>query len=107
MTLSSEPMRVVGRIVLNSFLRNHPERANAKVLLETWHRVVKTARWQTPADMKATYRHASVLKGGRAVFNVAGNSFRMVVRIDYQRGVVRVRWFGTHAEYDGIDAGSV
>ena len=105
--LYGKPMRVVGRSVLASFLRNHPERANARVPLETWHRVVKTARWQTPADIKATYRHASVLKGGRAVFNVAGNSFRMVVKIDYQRGVVRVRWFGTHAEYDGIDAGSV
>lgn len=105
--LYSEPMRVVGRVVLDSFLRNHPEHANARVALETWHRVVKAARWQTPTDLKATYRHTSVLKGGRAVFNVAGNSFRMVVKIDYQRGVVRVCWFGTHAEYDGIDAGSV
>ena len=105
--LCSEPMQVAGRAVLNSFLRNHPERANARVPLETWLRVVKAASWQTPADLKATYRHASILKGGRAVFNVAGNSFRMIVVIDYQRGIVRVRWFGTHAEYDGIDAGSV
>jgi mRNA interferase HigB len=105
--LCGEPMRVVGRVVLDSFLRNHPERANAKVPLETWHRVAKAARWQTPADVKATYRHASVLKGGRVVFNIAGNSFRMVAMIDYQRGIVRVRWFGTHAEYDKNNAEAV
>jgi mRNA interferase HigB len=107
MVLYDAPMRVVGRAVLNTFLRNHPERANAKVPLETWHRVVKAARWQTPADVKATYRHASVLKDGRVVFNIAGNSFRMVAMIDYQRGIVRVRWFGTHAEYNRIDVEAV
>jgi mRNA interferase HigB len=101
------PMRVVGRAVLNTFLRDHPERANAKVPLETWHRVVKAARWQTPAYVKSTYRHASVLKGGRVVFNIAGNSFRMVAMIDYHRGIVRVRWFGTHAEYNKIDVEAV
>jgi len=100
-------MRVVGRVVLNTFLRDHPERANAKVSLETWHRVVKAARWQTPADVKSTYRHASVLKGGRVVFNIAGNSYRMVAMIDYQRGIVRVRWFGTHTEYNKNKAEAV
>ena len=105
--LCGEPMRVVGRVVLTTFLRNHPECAHAKVPLETWHRVVKAARWRTPADVKSTYRHASVLKGGRVVFNIAGNSYRMVAMIDYQRGIVRVRWFGTHAEYNKNNAEAV
>jgi mRNA interferase HigB len=100
-------MRVVGRDVLTSFLRDHPERGNARGPLETWHRVVKAAEWQTPADVKATYRHASVLKSSRVVFNVAGNDFRLVALIDYRRGVVRVRWFGTHAEYDRIDVEAI
>ena len=97
-------MRVVGRDVLTSFLRDHPDRANAREPLGTWHGVVKAARWQKPADVKATYRHASILRGSRVVFNVAGNNFRLIAAIDYQRSIVRVRWFGTHAEYDGIDA---
>jgi mRNA interferase HigB len=97
-------MRVVGRDVLTTFLREHPDRADARGPMETWHRVVQSARWKTPADVKATYRHASVLKGRRVVFNVAGNSFRLVAVVDYQRGIVRIRWFGTHAEYDRIDA---
>ena len=105
--LCNLPMRVAGRAVLSTFLRDHPERGNAKTPLETWHGVVKAARWQTPADMKATYGHASVLKGGRVVFNIAGNSFRMVAMIDYQRGIVRVRWFGTHAEYNKINVEAV
>jgi mRNA interferase HigB len=100
-------MRVVGRDVLTAFLRVHPERADARAPLETWHRVAKAARWATPADVKATYRHASVLKGNRVVFNVAGNKFRLVAVVDYRRGVVRVRWFGTHAEYDAVDAEAV
>ena len=97
-------MRVVGRNVLTTFLRVHPERTDAREPLETWHRMVRAARWGTPADVKATYRHASVLEGNRVVFNVAGNKFRLVAAVDYRRGVVRVRWFGTHAEYDGVDA---
>lgn len=100
-------MRVVGRDVLTNYLRGPPARASARAPLETWHSVVKRARWKTPADVKATYGHASILKGSRVVFNVAGHSYRLVAVIDYQRGIVRVRWFGTHAEYDGIDAEAV
>jgi len=57
--------------------------------------------------VKASYPKASILKGGRVVFNIKGNDFRLVVRIQYQAGIVAVRFFGTHAEYDRIDAETV
>jgi mRNA interferase HigB len=100
-------MRVLGRHLLESFLRIHPEQTSAKIALQTWHGVVKGACWRTPADVKATYRHASILKGGKVVFNISGNSLRMVVAIDYKHSIVRIRWIGPHAKYDAIGAESV
>jgi mRNA interferase HigB len=57
--------------------------------------------------VKASYPKASILKAGRVVFNVKGNDYRLIARVQYQAGVLMIRFFGTHAEYDEIDAGSV
>ena len=61
----------------------------------------------TPADVKAVYGDASILKNSRVVFNIAGNKFRLVVRINYPYRIVYIRFVGTHAEYDGIDAETI
>jgi mRNA interferase HigB len=58
-------------------------------------------------EIKRLYASASILKGGRVVFNICGNRYRLVVRINYQHQVVFVRFLGTHAEYDAIDAETV
>ena len=72
-----------------------------------WYGQVKTADWANPADVKRSIRSVSILKDGRAVFNIAGNKCRIVVWINYPYRVVYIRFIGTHRMYDAIDAQSV
>jgi mRNA interferase HigB len=92
---------------LREFWERHPRGAEAKTPLEVWHSVVRRADWATPAEVKATYGDASVLRNGRVVFNIGGFRFRLVVRINYSFRVVYIRFVGTHEEYDEIDAGTI
>jgi len=68
---------------------------------------VGRAQWRTPQDVKAAYPKASILKASRVVFNIKGNDYRLVAALQYRAGVVAIRSFGTHAEYDKIDAETV
>jgi mRNA interferase HigB len=72
-----------------------------------WLAIVGRAEWRTPADVKASYPKASSLKGGRVVFNIKGNDYRLIASVQYQAGALAIRFFGTHAEYDKIDAETV
>lgn len=72
-----------------------------------WYRQVGRADWTTPADVKRDIRSASILKDGRAVFNIAGNKYRIVVWINYPYRVVYIRFIGTHRQYDAIDAQTI
>ena len=65
--------------------------------------IVTRAEWRNPEDVKASYPMASVLKAGRIVFNIKGNDYRLIARVQYQASVLMIRFFGTHAEYDEID----
>jgi mRNA interferase HigB len=69
--------------------------------------IVSGAEWRNPEEVKASYPKASILKASRVVFNIKGNDYRLVVRMQYQAGVLAIRFFGTHAEYDKIDAEEV
>jgi len=100
-------MRVIARSALVHFYTTHVHGAEAREPLTVWYDEARRATWATPADVKAQYRSASILKGGRVVFNIAGNKFRLVVAIHYNTGIVFVRFVGTHAEYDAIDANTV
>lgn len=73
----------------------------------SWYRTVKAADWASPAELKQEISTASILKGGRAIFNIGGNRFRVVVWINYPYRVVYIRFIGTHAEYDSIDAQTI
>lgn len=75
--------------------------------LKAWHDEALRATWKKPADHKAQYRNASILKNRRVVFNVKGNDFRLVVAVEYRIGVVHVKFVGTHAQYDAVDAENV
>ena len=77
---------------------------DAKGPLEAWYYEAKQAQWESPADVKAQYGSASILKDNRVVFNIAGNKYRLVVRINYDSKTVFVCFIGTHREYDKIDA---
>jgi len=72
--------------------------------LEVWHSDTRKAVWETPDDIKKLYASASFLKDNRVVFNIKGNDYRLIVHIDYLRKIVRVKFVGTHAQYDKINA---
>jgi mRNA interferase HigB len=79
----------------------------ARSQYEVWLEIVGRARWRNPEDVKAAYPKVSILKAGRVVFNIKGNDFRLVSALQYRAGVLAIRFFGTHAEYDQIDAETV
>jgi mRNA interferase HigB len=84
-----------------------PTHADAREPLLAWYRHAVKADWASPAAVKADFRSASVLKDGRVVFNIAGNKYRLVVWINYPYRVTYVRFIGTHAAYDAIDAQTI
>jgi mRNA interferase HigB len=97
-------MRIISIKTMKDYWQKEPE---AEGELKAWYLEAKNAAWKTPAEVKAKYRNASILKGGRVVFNICGNKYRLVVWINYQLAIVYIRFIGTHKEYDKIDAGSV
>jgi mRNA interferase HigB len=94
-------MRVISRKWLNELARKHPD---AKPGLDAWFHEAEGADWANPAQVKAEYATASILRNSRVVFNIGGNKYRLVVRINYAYRVVYVRFAGAHSEYDQIDA---
>ncbi|NQV81542.1 MAG: type II toxin-antitoxin system HigB family toxin [Alphaproteobacteria bacterium] len=97
-------MRVFKRGTLKAFWETRPE---AEPPLRAWFKDARTAGWATPRDVKNWYPSASILKDNRVVFNIGGNKFRLVVKINYPYGQIFVRFIGTHADYDKIDAETV
>lgn len=100
-------MRVISKQTLRQFWEGSSGRSDARRALEAWHREARRATWRSPQEIKQRYATASVLKGGRVVFNICGNRYRLVVRINFGQQIAYVRFVGTHAEYDAIDAETV
>ena len=92
-------VRIIKRGALVPFWERHPD---AKASLESWYAVVRRANWKTPAEMKQVYGKADLV-GRRTVFNIAGNKYRLVARVNYQAQRVFVLYILTHAEYDRGD----
>lgn len=97
-------MRVISRKILREFAAKHPQ---AKQALDTWYRHVSRATWITPTDVKRDHGTADILADNRVVFNISGNNFRLIVRINYRRQAVYIRFIGTHTEYDRIGATTI
>jgi len=97
-------MRIVAKGTLRAFWERFRE---AKEPLQAWYREVEKEDWDGPARLKVKYRNASIIKGNRAVFNIKGNDYRLVVEINHQHRVVYVRFVGTHAEYDKVNVEKV
>ncbi len=97
-------MRVIAVSTLRAFWRRHPD---AEQPLKAWYQEVTGAAWSQPADIKAQYRSASVLKNRRVVFNIKGNDYRLIVAITYKLQIVYVKFVGTHTEYDAVDAQTI
>lgn len=100
-------MRLLGVPKLEEFKKAH---ADTRGALDAWRKEVEQANWQTSQDIKRRYPSADFLAGNRVIFNIKGNSYRLVVKVRYQadvaqdgvaqEGTVLVEWIGTHAEYD-------
>ena len=97
-------MNVISKRTLVQFYEKNPQ---ARTALEVWHSDARKAQWRTPEAIKRVYPHASFLRDNRVVFNIKGNDYRLIVHIDYLRKIVRVKFIGTHAEYDKINAEEV
>ena len=97
-------MRIIARPVLIAFGERFPD---AKAQLDVWWAEAKRAAWKTPVEVKDLYGSASILKGGRVVFNICGNKYRLIVKFEYEKGIGFIRFLGTHREYDEINAEEV
>jgi len=97
-------MRVLSRKTLREFWEKHPD---ARQPLQTWYADVKHSIWKKPADIKNIYRNASFLSDNRVTFNIKGNNYRVIVVVQYNYGMVYIRFVGTHKEYDRIDAETI
>lgn len=97
-------MRVIAVATLRDFWAEHPD---AEQPLKAWYQEATNATWNQPADIKAQYRSASVLKNRRVVFNIKGNDYRLIVAVAYRLQVVYVKFVGTHQAYDAVDAETI
>lgn len=97
-------MRVIAKSTLREFWERHPD---AEEPLLAWYREVEKEDWSQPAQVKEKYRSASIVKDNRVVFNIKGNNYRLVVKINYPYRVIYVRFVGTRRDYDAIDVEEV
>jgi mRNA interferase HigB len=103
-------VRVIARSTLNGFVNNRVARAQQTAVkghLDTWYEKALKAGWKNSAELKNLFGTASILTAERVVFNVKGNDCRLIVAINYDYQTIRIRWLGTHKEYDQIDAREV
>jgi len=103
-------MIVIGTEVVEAFFVRHAGHKGvraARLQYDAWLAIAGRAQWRNPEDVKASHPKASILKAGRVVFNIKGNDYRLIAAVQYQAGVLVIRFFGTHAEYDRIDAEKV
>ena len=103
-------MVVIGTDVVEQYLTTragHRGMTAARKQYEAWRAIAEAAQWTQPADVKRSHPKASILKSGRVVFNIKANDFRLICAVDYRAGIVMIRFFGSHAEYDQVDVETV
>jgi mRNA interferase HigB len=103
-------MIVTGRRIAEEYLARHSGDRNIQAAARqyrTWLALARSAAWRTPMDVKADHPKVSVLKNGRIVFNISGNNYRLVSVVEFKGGILAIRFFGSHAEYDRINAETV
>ena len=103
-------MRIIARRTLREFvdsLVGHRDQPAVKSALDAWFDEVRKARWKSTADVKRSYATASIVTAERIVFNVKGTTYRLVVAVDFEKGIVWIKWIGTHRDYERIDVTEV
>ena len=97
-------MRVIAKSTLKEFWISHPD---SEEQLKSWFNEAEKSTWNSPNDIKSDYPSSSILQDNRVVFNIKGNTYRLIVRINYKVGIVWIRFIGTHADYDKINANTI
>ena len=103
-------MRIIARRTLRQFVESragYKDQAALKAALDAWFDEVRKARWASSADVKRLYATASIVTADRIVFNIKGNDYRLVVSVDFEKGIVWIKWIGTHKDYDEINVKEV
>lgn len=103
-------MRVIARRTLREFvdsLAGHRSQSAVKAALDAWFDEVGKAKWTSSSDVKRLYATASIVSAERIVFNIKGNDYRLVASVDFEKGIVWIKWIGTHKAYDDIDVSEV
>ena len=103
-------MRIIARRTLREFvdsLAGKKERPAVKAALDAWFDEASKAAWKNTADVKRRYATASIVSAERIVFNIKGNSYRLVVSVDFEKAIVWIKSIGTHKDYDKIDVTKV
>ena len=97
-------MRIISKKILRDFWFIH---SDSEQQLKSWFKEVSKAEWKSPNELKNEYPSASVLEGNRIVFNIKGNNYRLIVKINYEYEMVWIRFILTHSEYDKINANEI
>lgn len=103
-------MRVIARRTIRDFvdgLAGRKDQPAVKAALDAWFDEASKAAWTSMSDVKRLYASASIINSERIVFNIKGNSYRLVVAVDFARGIVWIKWIGSHEDYDRIDVATV
>ena len=96
--------RIFAKGTLREFWELHPD---SEQHLKTWYDTAMSSSWRTPNEIKQTYRSASILREGRVVFNIKGNDYRLVVKFNFEKQWIFIRFIGTHEDYDNKDANTI
>ena len=105
--MNFESMHIIAKSRLRLFWEGSSSYLDAKEPLTEWYRHFEKVHYATPQEIKAVFGTASILKGGRVVFNIGGNKYRLIVAFDFERQLGFIKFVGTHAQYDDIDAETV
>ena len=103
-------MRIIARKTLRDYvtsLEGHADQKAVKSALDAWFAEVSRAEWRTSADVRQLYATASIVTAERIVFNICGNDHRLVAAVNFRKGIVWIKWVGSHADYDNIDVRTV
>ena len=93
-------MRIFSKGTLRKFWETY---ADSKPALEFWYDTIEESEFENPNQVIAYFNKADIVGNGRIVFNIHGNKYRLIVKFDYEKQFVFVRFIGTHKEYDKID----
>jgi mRNA interferase HigB len=96
--------RIFAKSTLRKYWEMHPD---SEQYLKTWYDTAMNSEWKSPNEVKQTYASASILKDSRIVFNIKGNSYRLVAKFNFEKQWIFIRFIGTHAEYDKIDVNTI